>query len=65
MHVQNTQKKNNLWLHLTIQNLPDSQLRIESKTEPSIAKVQNYMERGGGHHTYFFDEGNNWDGEKT
>ena len=31
-------KKNNLWLHLTSWNLPDSQLCLESKTEPSVAK---------------------------
>ena len=46
---------------------------LESKTEPSVAKAQNYMERGhgknvyweGGHPTYFLDGGNSWGGEKT
>ena len=31
-------KKNNLWLHLTSWNLPDSQLCLESKTDPSVAE---------------------------
>ena len=59
-----------------MQNLPDSKLDLESKTEPSVVKAQNYMERGGtphrkkcigrgGHPTYFLDGGNNWDREKT
>ena len=47
MHMQNTQKKANLWLHLASWNLPDSQLSLESKTEPRVAKAQNYMEGGG------------------
>ena len=33
-----------------MQNLPGAQLHIESKTEPSVAKAQNYI-RGGGHQT--------------
>ena len=40
-------KKVNLWLHLQSWNLQDSQLCLESKTEPSVAKAQNYMEGGG------------------
>ena len=34
------------WARLTSGNLPDSQLRLESKTEPSVAKARNYI--GGG-----------------
>ena len=36
--LSNTQKKNNLWVHLASWNLPDCQLCLESKTEPSVAK---------------------------
>ena len=56
-----------------MQNLPDSQLQFESKTEPSVAKAQNYtggrhrtekMYTGrGGHRTYFVDESNKWGGD--
>ena len=31
-----------------MQNLPDSQLRIEYKTEPIVAKAQNYIGGDGG-----------------
>ena len=37
-------------LHLTSWNLTDSQLWLESKTEPSVAK-------GGGHRTYNIEVG--------
>ena len=58
-------------------NLPDSQLCLESKTEPSVAKALNYIKGGGGHrtektysgrgrgdtaHTLLMG-GNNWDGD--
>ena len=33
---------------------------LESKTEPSVAKAQDYM---GGHRTYFVEKGNNWGGD--
>ena len=48
----NSLKKANLWLHLASWNLPDFLLCLESKTEPSVAKEQNYM--GGGHRTEKF-----------
>ena len=46
--------------------MSDSQLNLESKTEMSVAKAQNYIWGGGhrtesmyagreGHHTYFLD----------
>ena len=69
MHMKNAQK-NNLWVHLASFNFPDSQLCLESKTEPRLEKAPNYMEGGGtpnrkniywgGHRTYFLDGGNNW-----
>ena len=31
---------------------------VESKTETSVAKAKDYI-WGGGHRTYFLDEGNN------
>ena len=31
------------WLHLASWNLPDSQLFLQSKTEPSVAKAPNYI----------------------
>ena len=34
-------------LNLSSWKLADSQLCLESKTEPSVAKAQNYMEGGG------------------
>ena len=37
--------KANLWLHLASWNFPNFLLCLESKTEPSVAKAQNY--RGG------------------
>ena len=40
-------KEANLWLHLPSWNLQDSQLCLESKTEPSVTKAQNYMAGGG------------------
>ena len=36
-------KKANLWLHLATWNLLDFLLCLESKTESSVAKEQNYM----------------------
>ena len=45
MHKNNNNKKRSI-ASSCIGNLPDSQLRLESKTEPSVAKAQNYMERG-------------------
>ena len=55
-------KKRNLWLYLTSQNLPDSQLCLESKTEPSVAKwgghrTENRYTGRGGQHTYLFEVG--------
>ena len=60
-----------LWLHLASKKLADSNLRLEYETEPGV--VKNYKEGGTphrkmhlrrwGHRTYFFDGGNNWDGE--
>ena len=47
------------WLHLASWKLPGSQLRIESKTEQSVAKAQNYM-KGGQHHTEKMYLGGNW-----
>ena len=42
---------------LTSWNLPDSQLHIESKTEPSVAKAPNYIGRGGDSaHTFLMGE---------
>ena len=60
------------WARLTTEqtswNLPDSQLRLKSKTEPSVTKLLNYIWGGhrttlketeqsftgrGGHRTYF------------
>ena len=42
-------------------NLPDSQLCFKSKTGPSVAKGQKYIEKSytcrGGHRTYFLDGG--------
>ena len=68
----NSRKKNNLWLHLASWNLTDFLVCLESKTEPSAAKAQNYM--GGipyrkictgkrGHRTYLLDEWNKWGGD--
>ena len=34
---------------------------VESKTKMSVAKAKDY--NGGGHRTYFVDEGNNWGGD--
>ena len=50
-------------------------LKLESKTELSLAKAQNYIWRRGdtaqknthrerGHRTYCLDMGNKWGGEK-
>ena len=36
-------------------------INYENKTEPSVAKEQNYM--GGGHRTYLLDEWNKWGGD--
>ena len=47
----NTHKKANLWLHIASWNLTDFLVYLESKTEPSAAKAQNYM---GGYHTEKF-----------
>ena len=51
-------------LHLASWNLPDSELCLESKTEPSVAKEggghrteKTYTGRGG-HRTSLIDEGN-------
>ena len=41
-------KKVYLWLHLVSWKSQDSQPRIQSKTEQSVAKAQNYIEGGGG-----------------
>ena len=46
--------------------------KLESKTELSVAKAQNYIlaeggntiQREGGHRTYFLDGGNKWGEEK-
>ena len=46
MYMQNAQKAN-IWLHLPNWNSQDSQLCLESKTEPRAAKAKNYMEGGG------------------
>ena len=48
LHMQNALKKANLCLHLTSWNLPDSQLCLKSKREPSVAKAQNYIWGWGG-----------------
>ena len=69
-------KNTNLWLHLASYELADSQLRIDSKTEMSVAQAQNYIGGGKGgdtpskklvleggrqyDSTCLFDEGNNW-----
>ena len=58
----NSLKKANLWLHLASWNFPNFLLCLESKTEPSVAKAQNYR---GGHRTYILDEWNKWDGDTT
>ena len=56
-------KQNNLLLHLTIWNLPDSQLCLESKTEPSVAKGGgtaqkiDILEGGTPHRTYLIGVG--------
>ena len=42
-------EKANMWLNLTSWNVPDSQLHLESKTELSVAKAQNYMDGGTPH----------------
>ena len=31
------------WVHVAGWNLPDSQLCLESKTEPNVEKAQNYI----------------------
>ena len=46
----NSLKKANLWLHLASRNFPNFLLCLESKTEPSVAKAQNY--RGGTPHIH-------------
>ena len=51
----------NLWLYLASWNLPDSQLCLESKIEPGVAKGGNRTENRhtgrGGHHTYLIEVG--------
>ena len=43
-----------------MQNLPDSQLHLESKTEPSVAKAPNYIGRwGDSAHTFLMGEEKN------
>ena len=72
LEPSNSVKKANLWLHLASWNLPDFLLCLESKTEPSVAKKQNYMGRtphrknvywSEGHNTYFVEWWNNWGGD--
>ena len=65
--------KNNLWLYLASWNLTDFLLCLESKTEPSEAKAQNYMGDAtphkkiitgrGGHRTCLLDEWNKCGGD--
>ena len=52
--------------------MPDSQLCLEPKTEPSAAKAYDYIGGDtaqkniywkGGPRTYLLDEGNNWGGD--
>ena len=40
----------NLWLHFASRKLPDSQFCLESKTEPSMTKAENYIALGGREH---------------
>ena len=70
------EKKGNLRLQLASWNLSDFLLCLESKTEPSVAKAQNYIggwgdttqhylywKRGTGHRTYLLDEWNKSGGD--
>ena len=52
----NSLKKVNLWLHLASWNFPNFLLFLESKTEPSVAKAQNY--RGDTTHTFLMSRTN-------
>ena len=66
-----------MWLHLANWNFTDFLLWLESKTEPSVAKAQNYIGGGGdtaqkylywkrgGHRTYLVDEWNKSSGDNA